>query len=199
MIIQSYIKLKKLFKKKMLLQFFIWRNSDMHCIDFAYTDSSRFQITIDFYLFYLQTSKQMITYTNLRTCTLCFGSSVWNQRWAQARYCWRVMAEHYWEWSPLRKESTVDFSRWSEDRAFQSTIVLGKKENLKTFVRLDKVKKQKPSAVERVERDGEMVEQGDEVISVTACCRPCRMSIGAMIFSCQIRLTNLAHQSAMKH
>ena len=82
------------------------------------------------------------------------NSSVRNQRWAQARYCWRVMAEHYWKWSPLRKASTVNFSRWLGDRAFQSTIVLGKNENLKTSVRLDKVKNQELSIVELVERDG---------------------------------------------
>jgi len=54
----------------------------------------------------------------------------------------------------LRKALTVGFNLWLGDKAFHSTIVLGKKENLKASVWLDRDKKQEPSAVERVERDG---------------------------------------------
>jgi len=77
--------------------------------------------------------------------------------------------------------STVGFSLWLGDKAFHSTIVLGKNENLKAYVWLGKVKKQEPSAVERVEQD---VEQDDQAISVTACCRLYRMNKGAMTFFC---------------
>ena len=43
---------------------------------------------------------------------------------------------------------------WKTKRSIQQLIVLGKNENLKTSVRLDKVKNQEPLAVEHVERDG---------------------------------------------
>jgi len=53
----------------------------------------------------------------------------------------------------LRKALTVGFSLWLGDKAFHSTIVLWKNENLKASV-LARVQKQEPSTRERVEQDG---------------------------------------------